>query len=257
MTPSLDLEKQARTLIASGRYYVDLFLKKQGAFLGVVIVLLLMTPRSALRQGSARPRWALVGIALAAFGMYALVYAEGRYLGPFVALLWGSLLSFVRVDASPVSRRALRLPSRVLVIFAALGIGALILDGMTRVVGWDAESWQPTLVVEQPKAAALRPVPFARALLELGLKPGDGIAYLGDSFDAFFARLARLRIIAEVPWDQLDEFWRAPPEQRAEVLRRLRDIGATALVAEQIPPGADRTGWKRVADSRHFLYYLE
>jgi hypothetical protein len=35
--------------------------------------------------------WGLVLVALAAFGMYALVYVEGRYIGVFVVLLWADL----------------------------------------------------------------------------------------------------------------------------------------------------------------------
>ncbi len=92
----------------------------------------------------------------------------------------------------------------------------------------------------------------------MGLQTGDSIAYVGTGLDAFFAHLARLRIIAEVPDTDVEQFWRMNPEAQAQLVQALRATGARAIVSEQTPPpGAALEGWERVGDSRHYLFRLQ
>ena len=90
----------------------------------------------------------------------------------------------------------------------------------------------------------------------MGIRSGDRIAYIGDPFDAYFARLARFRIVAEIPPHQSEDFWHTPIEHRERILDDLERIGVVAVIAEKIPPRVDASGWVKIADSRHFLYHL-
>jgi hypothetical protein len=90
----------------------------------------------------------------------------------------------------------------------------------------------------------------------MGIKPGDDIAFVGYSFGAFFARLARLRIIAEIPDDQAESFWLADPATRSAAVEAIRKTGAKAIIAEWVAPGASVNGWQRIGNSRHFIYSL-
>jgi hypothetical protein len=254
VSAQVDLQRQLEIAAASLQFYADLFLKKQGPFFGIVLLLLLLTPRSVFMTRSALVLGILAGISLAALAMYGLVLVHGRYIAPFVAILWGVALAFVRLDPSPASVRTLRLAGRALVVLALLGIAAFNYDGLKRVMSWDDDPWRLRPASPEVLPPALRPVQFAEALHELGLKPGDGIAYIGDGHDAYFARLARLKIIAEIPADQADEFWSATLAQRDLVLRALASTGATAIVAEQAPPDAVVDDWQRIGESRHYVF---
>jgi MFS family permease len=252
----VSVQRQLEIVVASVRYYLDLFLRKQGPVFGIVLLLLLLTPGSVFRARSALALWTLVGISLAGLGMYGLVLVEGRYIGPFVAILWGVALAFVRVDSAPFSARILTLAAKAIVILALVGIVAFNFEGFRPVLGWDDNPWRIVPAPVEERAPPLRPVQFAEALQKLGLRAGDRIAYIGAGHDAFFARLARLKIIAEVPADQSDEFWNAAPAQREMILRALASTGATAIVAEEGPADAVPDGWQRIADSRHLLFPL-
>lgn len=254
VSAQVDVQRQLEIAAASLQFYADLFLKKQGPFFGIVLLLLLLTPRSVFMTRSALVLGILAGISLAALAMYGLVLVHGRYIGPFVAILWGVALAFVRLDSSPSSVRTLTLAGRALVVLALLGIAAFNYDGLKRIMSWDDNPWRLGPAATEALPPALRPVQFAEALGAMGLEPGDEIAYIGNGHDAFFARLARLKIIAEIPADQADEFWSSSPAQRDRVLRSLERTGATAIVAEQAPPDAAVDGWQRIGLSRHFVF---
>jgi hypothetical protein len=90
----------------------------------------------------------------------------------------------------------------------------------------------------------------------LGLGPGDEVAIVGgEPFHVFWARLARTRIIAQVP--NGIEFSRLREPDRAELLRALAATGARAIVLEtgSVPwspePGS---GWLPVGGTNYFVY---
>jgi hypothetical protein len=93
----------------------------------------------------------------------------------------------------------------------------------------------------------------------MGLRPGDEIAFIGYSFGEFFARLARLRIIVEIPDASMEQFWRADELTRDAVIEAIRKTGAKAIIADWVSPGAsvEGWGWQRIGNSQHFIYRLQ
>jgi len=89
----------------------------------------------------------------------------------------------------------------------------------------------------------------SRSLLSncFGMKLRSSVTHL-----AFFARLARLRIIAEIP--DGEQFCHADSSTQVAVINAIWKSGAKAVVAERIVPGASLDGWQRIGTSRHFIF---
>jgi hypothetical protein len=71
-----------------------------------------------------------------------------------------------------------------------------------------------------------------RALREEGVEAGDRVAVVGDGLRAYWARHARLRIVADVlPPDDGPTAWAADPARRSCVADGLRPLGVRLVVA--------------------------
>ena len=259
VAPFFDLRGQIRSLVANGQYYFDLLALRQGGLLACVVVLGLMGTR-ALRAPHLRLAWSLALPATAAFGMYALVYAEDRYLGPFMLLLWAAALCVIRLPHGQEAQRLLARGSAVMLLFMGLSIAAFNLEGLDalvlrRLVGEPTVSRARSLGAPQAVDRGTPPE-VAAALTEAGLRPGDKVAFLGYSFDASWARLARVRIIAEMhPYDPT-AFWGASPEVQARVVAAFANAGARAVVAEPAASAGEAPGWRRLGETGYTVLML-
>ena len=247
----LDIKKQAAVLVRNVGFYFDLFIRQQGGISAIVLLLLLLGIKRRSLQSWLSGELGLVLIAIAAFGLYALVYLEGRYIGAFLVLFWAGLFSCIRIPKSLLSQRLIAVAGAILLSCFLLNIVSFNLEGLKRIGLLKTSSGKESARDQSP---SYKPVRLAEAVLEMGLKPGDEIAFIGYSFGAFFARLARLRVIAEIPDDQAESFWLADPDRRSAVVEALRKTGARAIVAERVTPGASVKGWQRIGNSRHFIY---
>jgi hypothetical protein len=101
-----------------------------------------------------------------------------------------------------------------------------------------------------------------------GVAPGTPVALIGDGNEAYWARLGRVRIVAEIPFDvwdpvvrtpdvsDVDVFWAAGAEERAAVMRKFAETGAKVAIARDVPPGPAGFGWQRIIGTHYFLYPL-
>ena len=46
--------------------------------------------------------------------------------------------------------------------------------------------------------------------------------------------------------DNIKSFWYAPPSVKEKIFKLFRKEGATFVMVDRVPKGADRTGWQRV-----------
>lgn len=199
-------------------------------------------------------RWELLLPALAAFVTYALVHVEVRYLGVFVTLLALGLFSAVRVPAGKASK--VLTASVVLAVAVAAtaslaptcvrAVGSLARVASDGVDGSDFPHWQ-----------------VAEALRRAGVRPGDEVASVGYGFEALWAHLAGVRVVAEVSSGSLEQptgddevFWAADESRRREVLDLFALNGARAVVANRVPAGARTDGWERVGETGYYVYVL-
>lgn len=252
LSVKLDVGRQLKAVLVNGRFYFELFFRTQGIFLGVALTLVLLTMRSA-GFGLSRPGLALLAISLAALGMYSLVHVTERYIGPFVVLLWMGILPAVRLPDRPAYRRISTSAGGMLVFAVLLNVAAFNLDGLNALTGWLPRSGG---AVSGSPAPAAKPSAVAEALLDLGLSRGDSVGVIGYSFDAYWARLARLKIVAEMPPEAAPAFWQAGEATRDEAIGRFASLGVAAVVAEDVPEGRAPPGWVTLGHGRYYALVL-
>jgi hypothetical protein len=183
------------------------------------------------------------------------VHLEPRYLAPFLVVTILCLFFSAHLPASQDNRRLIS--AVAVLIFAmflcplgntSMHIKGAIYDilGRSRV---DPNSHQEV----------------AEEMYQLGLRPGDRIASLEYSCfnTAQWARLARVRIVAEVPyWPQnlfdlsANNFWEADSKTQRNVIQALAKTGARVAVSQLAPPAAVASGWQRVGTTQYYLYWL-
>ena len=86
------------------------------------------------------------------------------------------------------------------------------------------------------------------------LRPGDGVGFVGYSFNAYWARLARLKIVAEVVPPEAHQLRVADAGRRAEVMAAFARAGAVAVITDRIPEDRAIGGWEPVGDIGYRLY---
>lgn len=244
----LDIASLLSRLLASGLVYAELFFHQQGILVACIFALYMMRQGSKYTLQETLRRWALVIPALIAFCLYGTVLVEGRYVGAFILLFWADILGNIRIPNVPANRRWLRVLSSI----AAFGLLANIilfnLDGFTRL----NPSLQSGLgAVAKPAA---RPPAVARTLQELGVGQGDKVGVIGYAYDSFWARLARVRIIAEMLKADAEEFWRGDETLRQSVMQAFANSGVDAVVAEFVPDYAGLRDWHQVENSNYYIY---
>ena len=258
LEPVVSPRAQARALMTSVMSYFDLFVRQQGGFLAIVLLLWFMRDREGLRRIHLDGEVVLVLWSLAAFGMYAIVHVQPRYIAPFVVLLWAGVLGRLSFSPDPGGRRLAMVGGALLAGFVWVNLAASNLDGVRRVVGLtplSESASQPAFAVAVARRNASHPE-IAHALLQVGLRNGDPVGFIGYSYTEAWARLARLRIVAEIHWHDKDRFWHAPAAVKAEVIRAFAGTGAAALIAEPLATGEVPAGWQGVGDTGYLIYWL-
>ncbi len=173
-----------------------------------------------------RPSPMLVVPAVAVIAMYALVLVQSRYVAPFSLLLFAGLVPPWATDA--LSRR----------LRTGLAVGAVAaLPGVAYQVRVDSSYWHGSARTRANVVAALA----AR-----GVGPGSRIGFIGEAYDALWARTARLRFVSLVPLAEAQRFWELDAAGRAAVLLHMQRQGAQAIVADSPVAGVNIDGWERL-----------
>lgn len=236
MHPHFNLRKQARALIEAAGIYHGLFLKPGAALIAISLTLLWL-------GGSAKELAGRLDVLLptmAALGMYSLVHVEPRYVGPFILVLWGGVLSQLRLPKGELASR--------LFIFSTMAI--VMIYSAELCIGLFGAA-----VVEKDLAAtAQEELHVAQGIRQMGLCPGDRVATVGGFSGMVWARLAKVRIAADSPDDA--DFWRQEPEAWSKAVRAFVTTGARAIVAWRVPSAASH-GWTRIGQTDYYLYALQ
>jgi hypothetical protein len=192
----------------------------------------------------------LVVIALAVFGFYGIVLVSGRYIGVFVILFFADLLANVRLSDSSITRKLTPVLGSLIVIFLFANLVAFSLSGYQDLGAANAASSAGGTAPEWPGEVS-------KALLRTGLEAGDPVAIIGYGFDSFWARLAHVKIVAEMPINEAEQFWTGGAELQADVIAAFESSGARAIVAETVPAYASLTGWEQVGSSNYYFLKLD
>ena len=187
--------------------------------------------------------------ALAALGMFCLVHVDARYIAAFIVLLWLGMFSGVRVPDSTEAQKVVccgALAMVVLVWFGTVAETVRMGYGPGGPTSWRDASDHPHWQV-------------ADGLARMGIRPGDKVACIGSGFEAsYWARLARVNIVAELPPPHPAEFrpayWSVDYFADPRILAAFSRTDAKAIVAEDVPASLARTGWRRIGRTHHYAY---
>jgi hypothetical protein len=237
-------------LAKSLREYWTFFDEQLSGVVAIVVFLWLIGIRGPSIWKNLTQEWKLLIPVLYGFVLYAQVWVDWRYFGAYLTLFWIGLLCALRIPEFDRRRQ----------VTAAAAVAVVVVLGMRICTFSYTKIRQPDPMREHWKVAS--------HLSGLQVAPGSPVANIGDSNQAFWARLARLRIVAEIPYDvwdpvvrtpdvsDVDIFWAASPDVRAAVMRQLAQTGARVAIAKDVPQGPAGFGWERIAGTPYSVYRL-
>jgi hypothetical protein len=238
--PRFHWKDQVLALFRAANMYLKMF--SVSGVLWVVLVAVLWLFRSRkLSWGSAVKGEAIIFMPLIApLVMYSIVLVEFRYLAPFalILLLWPIAKLCVAAEAPPQTIRRFVL---IVTLAPALAVTVMAVRDLR------------LLIRNQP----YEPLVVAQHLRAMGIPPGADVGYIGTGLDAYWAHLAQLRIIAEVPDPGRATFVQASPERKDEVMRKFRDLGAAAVLTKFADAAHAGHNWQEIPGTRYFIYRLE
>ena len=249
--PKLKLRSQLKVLLVNLSVTANLFVRSPLALPALLLLLV-----AGIRASSARlsRQWPL--LSLAAFGivMYCFVYIEKRYIAGNLVILWMALAASIRTTDRRLQVWAPRLLVVSALVYTSIFVvrrqSGPVLGALKDLVHRSEKDWNVDYEL-------------ARHLREAGLKEGDKVAYIGPSVDAEWARLAHVRIVAEIPLtydrnqlflnntlrdrsDDIKKFWEIDERKRQEILQDFRNAGAKMVVTDGYYDRDFVAGWKRV-----------
>jgi hypothetical protein len=250
--PRFDLKGQVKVLAQALRIYFNIFFDLGGVLVVGSLILYFMGRRQWMAIKDMAPYWVLLVPGMAALAMYALVHVEPRYVGPFVVLLWVGVFCGVRL---PDSHESIRLVACVIV--------ALSLVTMVKIAAPTAQVMYESGrdLMRGRLASADMHWQVADGLSRMGIQPGDQVALIGLGGSSYWARLARVRIVAEIPqaeeaeFQEAHKFWAADDFVKSQVIKTFARTGAKVIVA-RAPRNASTTGWHRIGNTDYYAYIL-
>ena len=233
-----NLRQQIATLKESWKAYRAI-LFQSGVFLsGAVILCILIAFDKGLSNLPLRDSW-LVTWPLAAMLMYALVHVDTRFIGAYFVLLWLAIYGAFMF----------RLNRRVVVAIYATVAGTVMILFMVGMAEASARIASDLVRPTQPDYVIV-----GERLHNLGLQSGDRLAVVTDSLAPYYARYARLRVVAQIP--DTDEFWKLSDPQLKAVADCLSRIGVKAIVAGNRPDSFAVGDWQDVKVSDSVLFSI-
>jgi hypothetical protein len=187
--------------------------------------------------------------------MFAPVHVEPRFLGGWLVLLFAGAISACSLSGDESTKRVVK--STGLAVLVTTG-AALALQASQEAIGLDHASGR------SPRSASI-----AVFLLRNGLHYGDPVSVIGAGDFAYWAHLARLQVVAEIPANirrhpthPSIDFWQSGEEQQAKALAILEKTGAKAVIAD--PQGSATTPmasiipapWKRIDGTDAYVYFF-
>ncbi|MEK9136405.1 MAG: hypothetical protein AAB393_04730, partial [Bacteroidota bacterium] len=277
--PHFELNGQLRVLGRSIERYVYLFRDlDHNLILGLFLLAFMSSGPQLVLRILARQWFVLVPAALA-LSSYAFVLVSPRYVAAYFLVL--SLVAFAsaRLPATTLTKR---FTTGLVVAILISWIGTLATSDFAKgrsALGVARAALSPSHTATDDSSGHVH-WKVAQALNDAGAKRGDGIAYIGQSFHFYWARLAGVRVVAEIrqfdtqspptSWAadsvlrmlrrperrHVDFFWRSDSLQQAEVMKTFAKVGATIVVTDAVPSSVRPTGWVRVAKTNYYFHLL-
>ena len=239
--PHFSIRGQLLALYRTASAYLRIF-SVTGALYAVLIAVFILKKRCKsvlVKFGGRRKAWLVWVPAYAALAMYALVHVEARFVGGFLLMLLMNVLARMRLSPSARSSWLPRLACGIILTPAIAVLCSAALN-LSRVVSPKPfEQWE-----------------VAQSLNRMGISPGSNVACLGTGLDAYWAHLAQVRIVAEVPDPGRENFLQANAEQRSDIMHQLANFGVTAVLTKFPDVARSSESWQPIAGTRYFVCLL-
>ena len=244
VTLHFNLANQAAAILQNVQKYWWIFFPVQGGLIVVGVLLCVMLARSGLNAGAIAGAWSVLTPALAGLIMFCLVDVVPRYVGAYVLLLWLGVLSCLSAVRSSFTRK-----SRLSIVVLILVMPALSLVSSTV-----ADVGDVFHDLQRPSEASNTQFQIADGCARAGLHPGDRVGIIGPAFLQYWARLARVKVIAELP--VVDSSCWNSPSVRDHIIGVFVKAGANAVVSEHVPPVLIGSQWRKIEYTDISVYRL-
>jgi hypothetical protein len=245
------LQPQMEVLASTVPSEARLLFRARPELVAGVIILALLSGQ--LWLAGLRELWPLIAMSMAGLGIYLPILEHDRHLGGFVLLLFLTLIASVRLRPD-VQKNVQKAAAYVAVaVFLVMALGTAdytvrVLTNHLAIAGSGPNStWQDLVAAQE--------------LRRMGAQPGDKVAVIGDGASAYWARLAKLRIVAEIMDTNMDanmdrnqgskQFWDAPEAVQQDVYNLLAQAHAKLLVTPCPPCPPATLGWKQIAGTTY------
>lgn len=238
VTVRFSLHDQLRVIARSAASYFHLLSVEKEWIAGLMVLAIFAGAWSAHAK-TWLALWFLWIPSVAMLALYSLVLVESRYVAVAMATVWISLfaaLPWGKINVVP------NLGLAVVLAIAITSSGSLIREEVPNM------------------AACMRPPAHAqwiaaKQLRSLNLQLGDDLAVLGHTtIGDYWAHLAGFRIVADVPLEEVQAYWKATPEKRLEISSVLASVGVKAIVSATTPQISD--GWQPLGNSGYYVCIL-
>ena len=219
-------------------------------FLGSLILsyLLLVCVHGNLRASlkDLITNWVVLTPAIAGLTLYLLGadmsggLLKTRLIAPFIVLLFAGVFSSIKL---PNSQESKRLIARLTLIALLLIFSQLAFHG----------SKDFMTILREPELIHWQ---LAKSLQQIGIQPGDKVVHLGIK-DYYWARLARVKIVAEIP--NIESFWATDVVQRNRAIEAIKRTGAKVIIQKpgfDIPKLENATGWQNLCNAESCYVHL-
>ena len=251
ITPHLDLRRQAVVFVRNLALEFQIVLESGAELICVLIILALLRSYPTRWIEGLWRLWFIWVPGVIALGMFALVHVEPRFLGGWLILLFAGAVCACLLPTDPSVRRAVWCIGAATLVTAG---AALILQASREAVGSD-----------HAEGRSSEDATIATALLSHGLHPGDDVAVVGDGTGAYWAHLARLRVVAEIPAGSASrsehpalDFLQSGSEVRQKALKILEQTGARAVILTigDSAPSIMPAPWRRIDGTADYIYFF-
>jgi len=242
---SVKLRPQLEVLLGTVPSEMRVLLRARTELVTCVVVLALLSGRVWVMELIGV--WPPIILSILGMALYLPLVENDRYLGGYILVLFLLLLGAVRLR-SEFQKSAFYV---ALVVFVVMMIGTA--DYTVRIVTnhlaipgvGPSSNWQDVVAAEK--------------LGRMGLHAEDKVAVIGDGTGAYWARLGKLRIVAEI----MDmnhgstEFWNASPEVQQHVYETFAHTHAKVVVSKcPTCPSRSLAGWERIEGTPYCVRYL-
>jgi len=193
--------------------------------------------------------WFLIIPAVLALAMYSLVLVLPRYIGPFLVILWMGIFSTVHLRESQETKKWMTNTIVCMLLLISIPVGYSAIRPTYSLFKYLIKGEDSRVHVHWQ---------IAEALKKMGFHPGDKMCYIGRSYDVYWARLAKLQIVAEIQGDGNVSPYEASYLADPIVIESLAKIKVKAIVAQiTSEKPSSLTNWKQIGNTNYYVYILK